>query len=210
MQSDEGPGASRLPRAVEDPPLAGLRQGRGVATGRSGEPSRTNTGGRRAARNAHLPPLGPRCPPRVARPRLDPRPRAAENAVTFMSPATTKFATFAANLGRLAFFIFLILGVPIIIFLPSAGVSLPSVSPIVNQIAETIVYGALAAFGAVCGVFITYVLGAYVYRCLTGVAPKEGAAPPSIFQLFWWCWGAVLCWAAFIRFGNELLEVWAA
>lgn len=128
-----------------------------------------------------------------------------------MSKASPTLASIAAIAGRLTLFVFLILGIPIIIFLPSAGFDIPSVPPLLDQITATIFYGLLAAFGGVCGVLITWALGNAAYRWLRN-APRDTSADTgkrlSPLTLFWYCWGAALSWAMFIGFGRELIDVW--
>lgn len=126
-----------------------------------------------------------------------------------MEEGSNKLRQIASVVGRLAFFVFLILGVPLILLLPTAGVKFPSFLRPFNHVAAVVFYGVLAAFGGLLGILLTYAIVVVVYRHLAGKAADTESPRLSPLALIWWCWGALLSWWMFVHFGREMLAAWS-
>jgi len=125
-----------------------------------------------------------------------------------MAADTSKLPDILSTTGRLALFVFIVLGIPVILFLPSAGFSLPAAPPLVNRIAGTVLYGLFFAFAGTFAVVITCGVSLILRRRITGSFPDQGPKFPSTTTLIWWCWGGIVSWAMAASFAKQLLAVW--
>ncbi|QNN25267.1 hypothetical protein HED60_24295 [Planctomycetales bacterium ZRK34] len=105
----------------------------------------------------------------------------------------------------MAAFVLLIVGMPLMAFMPWEKLPLPL---IVGQILATALYGAIAVFFGVVGFMVTGGVVSIVYHRVAGVSVDQDAKGPSIMVLIWWFWLAALSWMAVVGFAMRILDVW--
>ena len=125
-----------------------------------------------------------------------------------MERRASRLLNIAGGLWRLVFFVFLILGIPVIIFLPVLGFEWPTVPPLVDRIVTTLFYIFCVI---VCGALvslITYVVLADVYSRAVGKPMSKGREAPTLLGLALWCWWGILLSGAFVGSVKQLFDLW--
>jgi TRAP-type C4-dicarboxylate transport system permease small subunit len=117
-------------------------------------------------------------------------------------PAKLKRRKALRTICDVCVFVFVILGIPVLIFLGGDS----NAPPLLDTISFGIVYGLLFLGGTIFGALIIYAIITSIWRRIHGVTTDAEAKPPSILALVFWSWGATLCIIACVCAANELLN----
>lgn len=128
-----------------------------------------------------------------------------------MEKKQAKLKNAVRGVGPLVLFVVLIVGIPLVLLLPTANVEYPAwlhVPPFIGRILTSIFYGCLTLVGLAFGGVISYVISSSIYHRVRRIPLPEGRKHPPMFALVWWTWGAIMCWIFVFICTRHLVRIW--